>query len=86
MKMDNTIKLERGQNILEINVTKIVLSNDAISQFDDKEALLFVTFAFYDFELVSTPILKLSNLLFDFTSQFIVKVDDIFLHYLQKVS
>lgn len=83
--MDEHVKLERGENILEINVNKVVLSQDATRMFDDREASLFVTFAFYDFELVSTPIVKLPTLLFDFTSQFIIKIDDTFLHYLQKV-
>ena len=83
--LDDPVKLERGENLMEINVTKVTLSQEASSMLSDRDSSLFVTYAFYDFEIVSTPILKASNLLYDFTAQFVVKVDDTFLHYLQKV-
>ncbi|XP_039255957.2 protein fantom-like [Styela clava] len=79
-------RLERGENLLEISITKVSLSRDAIQAIDDREPSTFITFAFYDYELVSTPIIKSGSPRFDFTSQYIVKVDDLLLHHLQKDS
>nr|CAB3265690.1 protein fantom [Phallusia mammillata] len=83
-ELDETIHLERGENLFEIYIAKLSLSKEALIDLDDREPSLFVTYAFYDYELVSTPILKSSSPLFAFTAQFIVKVDDLFLHHLQK--
>uniref|UniRef100_H2ZMG7 C2 domain-containing protein n=1 Tax=Ciona savignyi TaxID=51511 RepID=H2ZMG7_CIOSA len=84
--LDETVHLERGENLFEIHITKASLSAAAISALEDREPSLFATFAFYDYELVSTPILKNASPQFDFTAQYTVKVDDTFLHHLQKVT
>uniref|UniRef100_F6R7B5 C2 domain-containing protein n=1 Tax=Ciona intestinalis TaxID=7719 RepID=F6R7B5_CIOIN len=83
-ELDETIQLERGENLFEINITKATLSKEALIVLDDRDPSMFVTFAFYDYELVSTPILKSASPQFDFTAQYTVKVDDTFLHHLQK--
>ncbi|XP_076809545.1 protein fantom-like isoform X2 [Clavelina lepadiformis] len=85
-QLDETIQLERGENLFEINVSKVTLTKDAQIALDDRNPSLFVTYAFYDYELVSTPIQKSASPLFDFTAQFTVKVNDLFLHHLQKES
>lgn len=82
--MFDVARLERGENLLEINISKVTLSKDALQAMEDREPSTFITFAFYDYELVSTPIMKSGSPRFDFTSQYIIKVDDLFLHHLQK--
>ncbi|XP_060079479.1 protein fantom-like isoform X2 [Ylistrum balloti] len=83
---DETIHLERGQNLFEIHVQKVSLSDEGIKHIGDDEPSIFCTWEFFEFEIQSTPVLKGSRPEFDFTSQYIVKVDDFFLHFLQKDS
>ncbi|KAL4234620.1 Protein fantom [Mactra antiquata] len=86
IQFDETIHLERGQNLFEIHVTKVNLSSDAIRLLGDEEPSLFCTWEFFEYEIQSTPVMRGNRPEFDFTSQYIVKVDDFFLHYLQKES
>ncbi|XP_052231915.1 protein fantom-like isoform X2 [Dreissena polymorpha] len=86
VQFDETIHLERGQNLFEIHVSKVMLSNDATRLLGDEEPSLFCTWEFFEYEIQSTPVIRGSRPEFDFTSQYIVKVDDFFLHYLQKDS
>lgn len=51
-------RLERGENLLEINIMKVTLTGEAMQAMNDREPSTFITFAFYDYELVSTPIIK----------------------------
>lgn len=51
-------KLERGENLLEINIQKAMLSHDALQAMEDREPSTFITYEFFDFEIVSTPIIK----------------------------
>ena len=64
----------------------MVLSVDALREIHDDEPHLFATWEFFEHEVQATPVLKGPRPDFEFTSQYIVKVDDFFLHYLQKVS
>ncbi|KAJ8302489.1 LOW QUALITY PROTEIN: hypothetical protein KUTeg_018885 [Tegillarca granosa] len=75
VEFDETVHLERGQNLFEIHVTK---------QLNDEEPCIFCTWEFFEYEIQATPVLRGPRPEFDFTSQYIVKVDDFFLHYLQK--
>lgn len=84
MDLEETLHLERGQNLFEIHINKVNLSEDAIRHIGDEEPSLFCTWEFFEFEIQSTPVLRGSRPAFDFTSQYIVRVDDFFLHYLQK--
>ncbi|XP_071176940.1 protein fantom-like isoform X11 [Mytilus edulis] len=86
LDFDETIHLERGQNLFEIHIQKISLSDDGLKILGDDEPLLFCTWEFFEYEIQSTPVLRGARPEFDFTSQYIVKVDDFFLHYLQKES
>lgn len=83
---DETIHLERGQNLFEIHVHKVSLSDDGMKILGDEEPSLFCTWEFFEFEIQSTPVVRGPRPEYDFTSQYIVKVDDFFLHYLQKES
>ncbi len=79
-------QLERGQNIFEIHLTRVMLNADSAKALNESEPSLFCTIEFYEHELQTTPIMKGSNLDFNFTSQYIIKIDDFFLYYLQKHS
>ncbi|XP_069757688.1 protein fantom isoform X2 [Narcine bancroftii] len=83
-ELDFTVHLERGENLLEIHINKVVFSPEAIKVFGEQEPATFCTYAFYDFELQSTPVIHGLQPVFDFTSQYVVQVDDFFLQYLQK--
>ncbi len=83
---DETIHLERGQNLFEIHVKNVSLNSEALRALGDDEPQLFCTWEFYEFEIQSTPVLRGPRPDYQFTSQYLVKVDDFFLHYLQKES
>ena len=61
------------------------MSADGLREINDEEPHLFATWEFFEHEVQSTPVMKGPRPDFEFTSQYIVKVDDFFLHYLQKV-
>ncbi|XP_078400393.1 protein fantom isoform X1 [Cetorhinus maximus] len=83
-EFDETVHLERGENLFEIHISKVTFSPEAIKAFGEQEPATFCTYAFYDYELQSTPVIHGLQPVFDFTSQYVVRVDDFFLQYLQK--
>ncbi|XP_077868086.1 protein fantom-like [Saccoglossus kowalevskii] len=85
-EIDETLKLERGQNVFEIHIQKISYSREALNEMGDSEPSTFVTYEFFEFEVQSTPVVKGNKPDFDFTSQYVVTVDDFFLHHLMKES
>ncbi|XP_077993112.1 protein fantom-like [Glandiceps talaboti] len=85
-EIDESIKLERGQNVFEIHVKQINYSREALKEMGDNEPSSFVTYEFFEFEVQSTPVVKGDKPGFEFTSQYIVTVDDFFLHHLMKES
>ncbi|XP_061077870.1 protein fantom [Conger conger] len=85
-EFDETVHLERGENLLEIHVAKAGLTPAALRALGDPEPSTFCTFAFYDFQLQATPVVRGPSPAFGFTSQYTVRVDDLFLQYLQRNS
>uniref|UniRef100_A0A670YPC6 RPGRIP1 like n=1 Tax=Pseudonaja textilis TaxID=8673 RepID=A0A670YPC6_PSETE len=81
---DETAHLERGENLFEIHIGRVVFSPEAARSFGDQEPSTFCTYAFYDFELQTTPVVQGLSPAYNFTSQYLVRVDDGFLQYLQK--
>ncbi|KAK2146667.1 hypothetical protein LSH36_590g01020 [Paralvinella palmiformis] len=82
--LEETISLERGENLFEIHIKKISLSQEALRLMGDQEPNVFATLEFYEFDTQATPVIRSEKPEFNFTSQYVVKVDDFFLHYLQK--
>lgn len=82
--LDGSVQLERGQNLFEIHIHKVKLSPDGLQALADNDPALFCTWEFYEFEIQATPVVHGNMPEFDFTSQYIVTVDDFFLHYIQK--
>ncbi|XP_036431859.1 protein fantom isoform X3 [Colossoma macropomum] len=85
-EFDETVHLARGENLLEIHLGTARFSPETLQSLGDKEPSTFCTYAFYDFELQSTGVMRGSQPAYDFTSQYLVKVDDLFLHYLHSSS
>ncbi|XP_030832103.1 protein fantom isoform X2 [Strongylocentrotus purpuratus] len=83
-EVDESIKLERGQNLMEIHIEKISFSKEGLRELGDNEPATFATYEFFEFELQSTPVVKGDKPVFKFTSQYRVTVDDFFLHHLMK--
>ncbi|XP_068871949.1 protein fantom isoform X4 [Aphelocoma coerulescens] len=81
-----TVHLERGENLFEIHISKVIFSSEAVHTFGDWEPATFCTYAFYDFELQITPVVHGNAPSYDFTSQFLVQSDDSFFHYVQENS
>ncbi|XP_066058512.1 protein fantom-like isoform X2 [Chamaea fasciata] len=81
-----TVHLERGENLFEIHISKVIFSSEAMHTFGDWEPATFCTYAFYDFELQITPVVYGNTPSYDFTSQFLVQSDDIFFHYIRENS
>ncbi|XP_070808763.1 protein fantom [Pituophis catenifer annectens] len=81
---DETAHLERGENLFEIHISRVVFSPEAARSFGDQEPATFCTYAFYDFELQTTLVVQGLSPAYNFTSQYLVRVDDGFLQYLQK--
>ncbi|KAL5250840.1 hypothetical protein ACHWQZ_G016547 [Mnemiopsis leidyi] len=77
---DYNISLERGQNVLEIHIGKLFLSQDTVLNPDEK---IFVVLNFYHFETVITKVTGGMQPDFNTTSQNVVNVDDFFLKFLQ---
>ncbi|XP_029140472.1 protein fantom [Protobothrops mucrosquamatus] len=81
---DETAHLERGENLFEIHISRVAFSPEAAASFGDQEPATFCTYAFYDFELQTTPVVQGLSPAYNFTSQYLVRVDDCFLQHLQK--
>ncbi|XP_032280046.1 protein fantom isoform X2 [Phoca vitulina] len=83
-EFDETVHLERGENLFEIHINKVTFSSEVLQASGDKEPVTFCTYAFYDFELQTTPIVQGLHPEYNFTSQYLVHVNDLFLQYIQK--
>ncbi|XP_008828294.1 protein fantom isoform X1 [Nannospalax galili] len=83
-EFDETIHLERGENLFEITINKVTFSSEVLQASREKEPVTFCTYAFYDFELQTTPIVRGLHPEYNFTSQYLVHVNDFFLQYIQK--
>lgn len=51
---------------------------------NEQDPSTFCTVEFFEHELQTTPIVKGARPDYNFTSQYVIRVDDFFLHYLQK--
>lgn len=85
-EFDETLHLQRGENLFEIHISKVIFSSAITQAFGVCEPATFCTYSFYDFELQATPIVYGHTPSYDFTSQYLVQADDCFLHYMQQNS
>ncbi|XP_072554214.1 protein fantom isoform X2 [Paramormyrops kingsleyae] len=82
-ELEETLHLERGENLLEIHISRVQLSVGALEALADPDPSTFCTYAFYDFELQATAVAQGPQPAFNFTSRYTVCMDDAFLRYLQ---
>ncbi|KAL4003936.1 hypothetical protein ACER0C_003649 [Sarotherodon galilaeus] len=79
-----TLHLESGENLLELQIVGVTLSDSALQMLGEAEPATFCTYAFYVFELHATPVMTGRSPKYDFTSKYVVSVDDRFLDYLHR--
>ncbi|XP_031607652.1 protein fantom [Oreochromis aureus] len=79
-----TVHLEGGENLLELQIVGVTLSDSALQMLGEAEPATFCTYAFYVFELHATPVMTGRSPKYDFTSKYVVSVDDHFLDYLHR--
>ncbi|ROL55359.1 Protein fantom [Anabarilius grahami] len=85
-EFDGPLHLARGENLLEIHLGRAHFAPEAVESLKDKDPSTFCTYAFYDFELQSTAVVRGARPAYSFTSQYLVRVDELFLNYLHTSS
>lgn len=85
-EFDGPLHLARGENLLEIHLGRAQFAPEAVESLKDKDPSTFCTYAFYDFELQSTAVVRGARPAYSFTSQYLVRVDELFLNYLHTSS
>lgn len=76
----------QSENLFELHIHQAFLTSAALAQAGDTQPTTFCTYSFYDFETHCTPLVVGPQPLYDFTSQYVVEIDSLFLHYLQGAS
>ncbi|XP_057400527.1 LOW QUALITY PROTEIN: X-linked retinitis pigmentosa GTPase regulator-interacting protein 1 [Balaenoptera acutorostrata] len=76
----------QSENLFELHIHQAFLTPAALAQAGDTQPTTFCTYSFYDFETHCTPLAVGLQPLYDFTSQYVVEADSLFLHYLQGMS
>lgn len=76
----------QSENLFELHIHQAFLTPAALAQAGDTQPTTFCTYSFYDFETHCTPLAVGLQPLYDFTSQYVVETDSLFLHYLQGTS
>ncbi|XP_053175272.1 protein fantom [Scomber japonicus] len=79
-------ELERGANLVELQIVSAVLSESALEVLGDGEPSTFCTYSFYRSDLHSTPVAAGQNPQYGFTSKYVVSMDQDFLDYLHRFS
>ncbi|XP_066483313.1 X-linked retinitis pigmentosa GTPase regulator-interacting protein 1 isoform X1 [Tiliqua scincoides] len=80
---DKAPQLRRGENLFELHISGAVLSPEALRMLRDPEPVTFCTYSFYDFETHCTPVVRGVRPCYNFTSQYVVRAEPLFLQYLQ---
>ncbi|KAI5280341.1 X-Linked Retinitis Pigmentosa Gtpase Regulator-Interacting Protein 1 [Manis pentadactyla] len=76
----------QSENLFELHIHQAFLTCAALTQAGDAQPTTFCTYSFYDFETHCTPLVVGPQPLYDFTSQYVVETDSLFVHYLQGAS
>lgn len=83
-RLDETVLLERGENLLELQIVSAALSPSALELLADAQPSTFCTYSFYLFELHATPVAAGPAPRYGFTSRYVVSMDQRFLDHLQR--
>uniref|UniRef100_A0A914I078 C2 domain-containing protein n=1 Tax=Globodera rostochiensis TaxID=31243 RepID=A0A914I078_GLORO len=68
---------------LTLQISKIVLTEEAIRQAQNPCPMLFLAIEFFDFETQTTKVMNGPEAIFDFTTMFEAPISDLFIHYIQ---
>ncbi|CAL8358463.1 unnamed protein product [Lota lota] len=83
------VRPECGENVLELHVGRATLSSSALESLGDRRQppAFFCTYGFYDSEMHATPVVDgRAGPDFNFTSRYVVRMDDFFMEYLHTCS
>ncbi|XP_054475584.1 protein fantom [Anoplopoma fimbria] len=78
--------LERGENLVELQVVGATLSPSTLQALGEAEPSTFCTYAFYLFELHATPVATGPTPRYGFTSRYVVSMDQRLLDFLLRGS
>ncbi|XP_038138143.1 protein fantom [Cyprinodon tularosa] len=84
--LDEVVNLERGENLLELQIVGATLSPSALKVLNDEDPSTFCTYSFYLFEPHSTPVMSGRCPRYGYTSKYVVSMDDPFMDYLHRGS
>lgn len=80
------VHLERGENLVELQIVGATLSPSALELLGEQEPSTFCTYTFFKFEMHCTPVVMGHRPKYDFTSKYIVNMDEEFLEYVTRSS
>jgi len=81
--LDETLDMQRGQNAVEMHVSRVTFDAEALAAFGpDVDPVTFLTYDFFEHETQSTPVVGGRAPEYNSTSQYVVTVNDVFLQYL----
>ncbi|KAK7891766.1 hypothetical protein WMY93_023729 [Mugilogobius chulae] len=83
-QFNESLHLERGENLLELQICGASLSPSALQALSDPEPSTFCTYRLHLFELHSTPVVSGRSPQYGFTSRYVVRVDGEFLDYVNR--
>lgn len=83
---EKTIDVARGDNVFEINIVRVELSEHTAGLLDTAIPSLFLTYDFFDFQTQATSVRVGRRPVFNESSTYIVTMNDVFIRYLIKDS
>ncbi|MGH0150516.1 UNVERIFIED_CONTAM: hypothetical protein FKN15_047373 [Acipenser sinensis] len=85
-KEESKRKEEQSTRLLELRANRIHTVEEELRIMGDDDPMTFCTYAFYDFETQATPVVRGTQPLYNFTSQYPVSMEEPFLQYLRRAS
>lgn len=83
---EQSIHLEHGENLLELQIVGATLAPSALELLGECEPSTFCTYSFFRFEMHCTPVVMGPAPKYGFTSRYILNMDEDFLEYVHRCS
>uniref|UniRef100_A0A3B4BBU3 C2 domain-containing protein n=1 Tax=Periophthalmus magnuspinnatus TaxID=409849 RepID=A0A3B4BBU3_9GOBI len=83
-EFNESLHLERGENVLELQISSVSLSPSALQSLSDPEPYTFCTYLVHLYDFHSTPVVSGRCPQYGFTSRYVVRMDQAFLDYLSR--
>ncbi|XP_032404503.1 protein fantom isoform X1 [Xiphophorus hellerii] len=81
---DEDVHLDRGENLLELQIVGASLTPPALQALGDAEPSTFCTYSFYLFEPHATPVATGRSPRYGFTSKYVMNMDERSVEYLRR--